>query len=262
MGRELKRVPLNFEWPINKLWCGYINPHKVHKCKHCDGSGESEDYRKLESKWYNWENEDRQPNPFKHGYSYNANAWCHNLSQFDVDALIKADRLWDFTRIPINDEQKEIVKAKIEGGSNCWLPSSNGYTPTAKEVNEWSLKGIGHDAVNRWVCIKARLKVEKKSSKCPYCKGTGENWQHPKAKRLYNSWKPFNPPKGEGFQLWTTTSEGSPMTPVFSSLEDLCIFCEDQCVSVFGSSTATKERWMQMLSDDFIVHQEGNMIFI
>ena len=35
MGRELKRVPLDFQWEINKLWCGYINPHKAHECKEC-----------------------------------------------------------------------------------------------------------------------------------------------------------------------------------------------------------------------------------
>lgn len=38
MGRELKRVPLDFKWEIGKLWCGYVNPHTVHKCNECDGS--------------------------------------------------------------------------------------------------------------------------------------------------------------------------------------------------------------------------------
>ena len=27
MGRELKRVPLDFQWPENKVWDGYLNPH-------------------------------------------------------------------------------------------------------------------------------------------------------------------------------------------------------------------------------------------
>jgi hypothetical protein len=26
MGRELKRVPLDFDCPLNKVWKGYINP--------------------------------------------------------------------------------------------------------------------------------------------------------------------------------------------------------------------------------------------
>ena len=27
MGRELKRVPLDFDWPLNKPWEGFVNPH-------------------------------------------------------------------------------------------------------------------------------------------------------------------------------------------------------------------------------------------
>lgn len=38
MSRELKRVPLDFEWPMNKPWEGYINPH-YKKCDACDGNG-------------------------------------------------------------------------------------------------------------------------------------------------------------------------------------------------------------------------------
>ena len=27
MGRELRRVPLDFNWPLNKVWEGFCNPH-------------------------------------------------------------------------------------------------------------------------------------------------------------------------------------------------------------------------------------------
>lgn len=262
MGRELKRVPLDFEWEINKLWCGYVNPHKVHECKKCNGSGYSKDYQQLHDEWYSFENAVYKPNPFRQGFRYNAAAWNNNLTEDDVKALLKADRLWDFTRVPINDEQKEIVKKKIADGGNSWLPFNNGYVPTAQEVNEWNLKGMGHDSSNAWVCIKARLKREGKSDKCDACNGTGENWQHPKAKSLYKNWKDYEPPRGEGFQLWSTTTEGHPMTPVFATLSDLCDYCEKERVSVFGDSTATKEEWMKMLDDGFVYHKEGNAIFI
>ena len=41
MGRELKRVPLDFQWPENKVWDGYLNPHyaKRHNCAACGGTG-------------------------------------------------------------------------------------------------------------------------------------------------------------------------------------------------------------------------------
>lgn len=262
MGRELKRVPLNFQWEINELWSGYINPHKRHKCKECEGVGWSKEYNELKDKWYSGDNPQYKPNPFREGFRYNSTAWNNNLEQEDVDALIKAGRLMDFTRVPINDEQKEIVKQKIADGGNSWLPYDNGYKPTPKEVNEWNLKGMGHDSINCSVVIKARLAKEGKSHLCPNCNGTGDNWQHEKAKELYENWQDYDPPTGEGFQLWTTTSEGSPMTPVFKSLDDLCEYCEKEKVSVFGSNTATKEEWMDMLKKDFVCYKQGNMVFI
>jgi len=262
MGRELKRVPIDFQWEIDELWCGYINPHKVHKCKECDGSGYSKEYRELEEEWYCFKDAEYKPNPFRKGSQYNVNAWNNNLTKEDVKALLKAGRLWDFTRVPIDDEQKEVVKQKIADGKNSWLPFDNGYTPTPQEVNEWNLKSMGHDSLNAWYCIKARLKREKKSSDCNKCKGTGANWQHPKAKSLYEKWKSYDPPTGEGFQLWTTTTEGSPMTPVFNSLEELCDYCEKGKISVFGRSTGTKEEWMKMLSDEFVCYKEENIIFM
>ena len=40
MGRELKRVPVDFDWPLEKIWEGYLNPHFA-ECPECDGSGYS-----------------------------------------------------------------------------------------------------------------------------------------------------------------------------------------------------------------------------
>jgi hypothetical protein len=160
MGRELKRVPLDFKWPIDQIWKGYINPYRSQECKPC------------------------------------------------------------------------VVVAKIQKQKSFL---TNGEA-RAKHL------GVYGD--------------------CEYCDGEGEIWQSEEIKELSQNWEWFHPPVGDGFQLWTTTNEGSPMTPVFNTLEALCEYCENENVSVFGSSTATKERWMQMLGQDFVAHQEGNMIFL
>lgn len=68
-------------------------------------------------------------------------------------------------------------------------------------------------------------------------------------------------PKGEGYQLWETTSEGSPISPVFETLDELCEWCEENATT-FGCSKARKEEWKEMLSTDFVYHKEGNAIFI
>ena len=68
-------------------------------------------------------------------------------------------------------------------------------------------------------------------------------------------------PKGEGYQLWETTSEGSPSSPVFKTLEELCEWCEKNA-TVFANIKVSKEEWMKMLSDDFVHYKSGNCIFI
>ena len=54
MGRELKRVALDFKWPLKKAWTGFINPHydKQHDCKHCDKSGSNIGTRIISHLWY------------------------------------------------------------------------------------------------------------------------------------------------------------------------------------------------------------------
>lgn len=56
MGREIKRVATNFEWPLDKVWQGYLNPFYVHshKCGACDGSGYSTMANSYKDEWYGY----------------------------------------------------------------------------------------------------------------------------------------------------------------------------------------------------------------
>lgn len=55
-------------------------------------------------------------------------------------------------------------------------------------------------------------------------------------------------PKGEGYQLWETTSEGSPVSPVFKTLEELCVWCETNA-TIFADIKLSKEKWFNILKD-------------
>lgn len=259
MGRELKRVPNDFKWPIGQLWKGYVCPYTAQECKSCGGTGLNQETKKIRDEWYSFEDTEYRDLP--NGRRYNNKAWQYHLTEIEVDALLKSNRLWDFTRIPINEEQKQVVEEKIEKGGNSWLPFDNGYRPTPKEVNEWAKNGIGHDAYNQWICVEARAKHLGFYGHCVFCEG-GEIWHTKEIKDAAENWKSYDPPKGEAFQLWNTTTEGHPMSPVFSSLEELCEYLEIEGVSVFGRNTATKEEWFNMLDDGFVSHKEGNRIFI
>ncbi len=249
MSRELKRVPLDFDWPSGIIWKGYLSPYRSIDCKLCEGSGYNPKTKKLSDDWYT------------HLRTDGADGWSKHLEQEDVQALIDANRLWDFTRIPRTPEQKEIVKKRVKEGHNNWLPFNNGYIPTAKEVNEWSKRGMGHDSSNRWTCVKAKAKKLGFWGHCRLCKGKGEYWADDKYEKLAEEWKLIEPPIGEAYQLWETTSEGSPDSPVFKSLDELCKWAEKHATT-FASFKATADEWKKMLLDNFVTHKEGNIIFM
>lgn len=59
------------------------------------------------------------------------------------------------------------------------------------------------------------------------------------------------PPVGEGYQLWEFTSEGSPQSPVFSSLRELCEWCEKNA-TVYAKTKATREQWHDILKNSIL----------
>lgn len=135
MGREVKRLPLDFDWPLKETWFGYVLP--AIPCQLCNGSG-------------------KRP----HG---------------------KAMSRWGFE-------------------SDC----------------------------------------------CDCCEGEGKvfprvelpEWKH----------DPFNEePVGMGYQMWETTSEGSPISPVFATPEELARWLADTKASAFGGMGATYAQWLGMI---------------
>jgi len=167
--------------------------------------------------WYGWDNEIRVQNPFNKNRTYNILAWSNDINDEDVDALLARGRLYDFTRVPLNDRHRE----DIEKSGGYWLPYDNGYKPTAKEVNDWNLQGMGHDSLNASIVIEAKLKRFGLHSLCPKCDGKGSYWEDSLIEGLYNEWSPSEPPIGKGYQVWESVSDGSPVSPVFKNPDDL-----------------------------------------
>ena len=200
MGREVKRVPLDFDWPMKEIWKGYINdrPDTSKKCVLCGGTGNSRQYQHLHDQWYGYvpfdpvrrgvpllsekdpavqafakRNVERAPEFYGTDHvaiQYEATRlasmwrkqWCHHLNQDDINALIEAGRLMDFTD----------TWTQGEG----WKPKVPAYIPTPKEVNKWLILSMGHDAINAWVCIKAECKRNGWETSCAMCEGEGHIW--------------------------------------------------------------------------------------
>lgn len=77
---------------------------------------------------------------------------------------------------------------------------------------------------------------------CPVCVGEGK------------AWPIIEPPKHcwikeeeNGWQMWETCSEGSPISPVCDSPEDLARWLADNKGSAFGEMTATYNEWLSMI---------------
>lgn len=155
--REVKRVALDFDWPIGKgkVWKGYIAPPE-RQCRHCD-YGASEAYMHIE----------------KH------------VNAMFFDSAARSD-----------PQYKAILQALA------------GRAPLSAK--------LGHDVVDR---NNAVLKLgelaglPKNWEFCPHCGGHGIE--------PGNEWQPFEPPSGAGWQLWETTTEGSPESPVLGSADEL-----------------------------------------
>lgn len=71
----------------------------------------------------------------------------------------------------------------------------------------------------------------------------------------------IDPPTGEGFQLWETTSEGSPSSPVFKTAKELADWCEKNA-TVFADIKASAADWMKMIQEQCFHVRMGNAIFL
>ncbi len=119
-----------------------------------------------------------------------------------------------------------------------------------EEKKQWE-QGFRRDYnSNEWI-----LKEEKYND-MPFIEWSGK-------KPLKESYLPeWDESEKTHIQLYETTSEGTPVSPVFEAdeLEKLCEYASENCTT-FADFKASKEAWMQMLSDDFVCHKEGNIIF-
>lgn len=280
MSRDIRRVPLDFDWPLHEKWKGYLSPDELDEipCEPCDGRGYSPTALVLFEMWYGhlaqgrFRPEDNGSTPFlpthpviwaraerniqeapgyyvgghmpvryddprqddedvqralaarDSGYTadqiraattrearrlaahYNE-GWCHHLNADDVEALLAADRLWDFTR----------AWSREHG----WQRVLGGRAPTPQEVNEWSLAGMGHDSLNCGIVIEAKCRRNGVDPICALCNGHGSHEAYPGQRKDAENWERTDPPTGEGWQAWESVSEGSPISPVFATAEEL-----------------------------------------
>jgi hypothetical protein len=198
MGREIKRVPANFDWPLGKVWDGFKMPEELWAipCAACDQQGYNKATKQIADDFYDFERTGRR--------------WVDKITQDEVQALVDAGRLLHFTH----------TWKRGEG----WKRREDGYIPSADEVNAAQSArdlAIWHDAINRGILIEARAKRLGVWGDCPNCGGQGEGWRDAAHHAAHDAWEATEPPTGDWWQVWETVSEGSPVTPAFETAEAL-----------------------------------------
>jgi hypothetical protein len=237
-------MALDFDWPMDEVWEGFLMPERLHerKCPDCE-HGYSPHGEHLHAIWYGYlpfdpestgsvwlkpdtpavrEFAERNVTHAPEFYGTGESAirrearrlatlwngmWCHHLSQEDVAALVAAGRLVDFTHTWTRE--------------NGWQKIEPPVVPAAAEVNEWSLRGFGHDSINAGIAVSARCKREGFTDTCETCNGHASVEAYEGQRAEAEAWEPSEPPAGEGWQLWETVSEGSPISPVFATADGL-----------------------------------------
>lgn len=234
MGRELRRVPLDFDAPLREVWRGYRTPEEFcfPDCVACGGTGYGREARAVLETFYQHQIASPRADVL---------AWHDKIGQTEVDNLIAEGRL------RVWDEGEWVTKPR-----------------TAAEVNAMQHgHGIdGHDGINRHILVKFRCQVLGIDLVCPVCEGEG-NVARPGQRAAADAWEPTEPPDGDGYQLWETTSAGSPVSPVFATLEALCEYAADHC-TVFGSVRASSQEWKHMLDRGLVASEwadgDGNRV--
>jgi ribonucleoside-diphosphate reductase alpha chain len=113
MSREVKRVPVGFDWPLNKVWSGYLMPDTMDlpTCGDCAGDGYTPEARAIAKSFYSFQTGDSRL------------SWSDKIGQAEVDNLLAEGRLktWQF---------QPVKSCTFVGSENTWdisVPYRNTY---------------------------------------------------------------------------------------------------------------------------------------
>lgn len=207
MGRELRRVPLDFDWPMNQRWSGFVNPHYA-KCQRCDGRGDTMAMARLSD--------------------------LVSLLMLSGDDARRGKCHPYFIEAPLYSSA-----GKVCGPEMAEL--------TVGLAGRKSDSGFGHDAIDRWGATKkivAAAGLPESWGTCPDCDGEGIPKENLAA---YEAWSRTDPPSGDGYQLWETVSEGSPISPIFAKPDELARWLADNPWSSVDHGT-TYEQWLAFIN--------------
>lgn len=184
MGREVKRVPLDFGWPLDEPWEGYLHP----QWRPCPG-GDCENGSTTAGRW--------------------VECLAHLLLMVGEAGISDRPLHPWLLEVPLNPGRKPGPEAAELSGALAGRAPSGAF---------------GHDAIDRWRATNAIIKAAGLPDDWHICKVCKGHAIHPADIEASETWERTDPPQGDGWQLWETVSEGSPISPVFASADELAVW--------------------------------------
>ncbi len=203
MSREVKRVALDFDHPLKDVWPGYCPP-SLPNCPDCDGSGSTP-----AAQWVDaisgllgqlGEDVPRQSVQGERG----------TMHPYLGRVMNRPTTRWNPEK-PL-DQHPDTLRPSAD-----ILDFLTGLTGMPAEEFTGFLANPGHRIAASLI---KHAGLPEKWGWCVACDGSGLGGT-PEQVKASKEWVETPPPAGDGWQLWETTSEGSPITPVFATAEEL-----------------------------------------
>jgi hypothetical protein len=212
MSREVRRVPLDFAWPIDQVWDGYQMPTSLQadRCPDCSrGMTAAREWLDtlctridmLASDITN-QRRGRPMHPWLAQMPYPA----HSAFVYD-------------------DEGRTVGQPQILRPSADILDLVAGLSDESPECLTNPMRGSNYKLT--WKVIEAAGLDNTTWGICPTCAGYASVEKYPGQRAEAETWEKSDPPTGEGWQLWETVSEGSPQSPVFATADGLATWMSD-----------------------------------
>ena len=242
MSRDVRRVPLDFDYPLGGTWQPYQRPASLAlpKCPTCHGTGSNAAYEWLYQLMYRLGMAahdvlvDQPRGKPMHPWLVEG----PNLPTFRVTRPVTdAERIAAQQEIErseaLGEAAHHLLYSAVEPGSTTLIGYDVVRPDEALAELVIALSGEPRDrlaspfsggsttayAMANAVAAVAGLDPET-WHKCRACNGEG-NVGTVEQRAAADAWEPTEPPTGEGWQLWQTVSEGGPISPVFSTPEEL-----------------------------------------
>lgn len=213
MGREIRRVPLDFDWPLDKIWEGFLTPDRLdgETCPDCNGSGQTH---------FGW---------WLQHFSY-----LMGMLAEDVREQERGKPMHPWLReFPHPHGHFEYpVKDDPKSGPGRFIidrPSTDAvdFFAVLMDVPPEKITGSLFGQDPHYAVMRKLMEVTGVGVSCKACEGHGSTEKYPGQRAEAEAWEPSDPPKGDGWQLWETVSEGSPISPVFATADGLAAWMSD-----------------------------------